>query len=400
MRAAGVEGSEIKSLLAVLSGELRGVFTPVEGRPLRWSLRMASSDGGLRKGEVTVTGADFALTIAIGYEPASGRLSWRVSEGRVDMAAWLPALAARPDLSSVLAGVSATGMLTITGAGTWMDGVATGGLRAEWVEGTVRNDAQGWSLDGVTLRAGDEAAEFFKGRIPVELTVRTINTSRFGARSFTLGAVINDFERVEVKSARVEIAGGEVTAEPFAVSVAEPAVGVTLVMERVGLQDLIVFVPTTLSQASGRINGRLRLDWNPQDGVRVGAGKLSLEGSEPTTLRLVSTPGFLTGKMSPRFTFLSPEWGVLSRWFSSPNEAYDALEEIERGKVGLRVDLLEARLTPEGDERGRSASVLIRARPERAGGVIGVVTFEINVSGPLAAVLKLGMQQGLSLQVK
>ncbi|MDF3059877.1 MAG: hypothetical protein K0R17_4092, partial [Rariglobus sp.] len=70
------------------------------------------------------------------------------------------------------------------------------------------------------------------------------------------------------------------------------------------------------------------------------------------------------------------------------------------GKVGLRVDLLEARLTPEGDERGRSASVVIRARPERAGTVIGEVTFEVNVSGPLAEVLKLGMQQGLSLQVK
>lgn len=398
-RSADSGLEEFKPVLALLAGELRGGFTPVEGRPLTWSVALAPAAGGVRTGEVVVSGADFVVKIMIEYEPARDRLSWRATEGRIDLGAWVPALAARPDLASLLAGLSATGIVTITGEGAWANGVATGGLRAELNEGTVRNEEEGWALEGITLRAGGDAAGLFAGVVPIEIGVRTIGTSRFGARAFTASARVKDFERLELTSARVEIAGGEVTAEPFSVSLAEPVVSVTLAMERVGLQDLVVFVPTALSEARGRINGRLKLKWNATDGVQVGAGSLSLEKSEPTILRLVSTPGFLTEKVPARFSLFPPQLKRLSRWFSTPNEAYGALSEIEQGHVALRVDLLEVRLTPQGDERGRSASVIIRARPERNGGVIGEVTFEINVAGPLAAVLQLGMQQNLSLQL-
>jgi hypothetical protein len=172
----------------------------------------------------------------------------------------------------------------------------------------------------------------------------------------------------------------------------EPALNVDAVMKRVGLQDLVVFVPTALSEARGRVNGTLHLDWNPAEGVQVGTGAISLEKSEPTTLRLVSAPGFLTGQMPARFTLL-PAWlGPLARWFAPANPGYKTLSEIERGKVRLRVDSLEVRLTPEGDERGRSASAVIRGRPEQDDTAVGQVTLEINVAGPLASVLELGMK--------
>jgi hypothetical protein len=398
-RPADAGLGEFKPLLALLAGELRGAFTPVEGRPVEWHLTMAPASGGLRTGEVVITGADISARIALEYEPAIDRFRWRAVEGRLDLGAWVPALATRPDLSSVLSGLSATGIITLTGEGAWENGKATGGLRVELKDGTVRNETEGWALEGVTLQGGGDAAGLFAGIVPIEVGVRTIGTSRFGARALTISGRLKDFEQIEMTAARVEIAGGEVTAEPFAVSLAAPAVSVTLAMERVGLQDLVVFVPTTLSEARGRINGRLNLKWNPTDGVEVGEGSLSLEKSEPTVLRLVSTPGFFTEKVPARFTFLPPGFGILARWFSSPNDAYGALSEIERGKVALRVEVLDVRLTPEGDERGRSASVIIRARPERKGGVIDEVTFEINVAGPLAEVLRLGMQQNLSLQM-
>ncbi len=402
LSAASVGLDELKPLLALstLTGKLQGVFTPVDGRPLTWTMALRSAEGATRTGEVAVTGADFALRIALEWEPATGHLRWRVIEGRVDLAAWWPALAARPELSSVLSGLSATGLVTITGEGTWAGGVATGGLRAELTHATVRNEAQGWSLDGVSLRVGGDAAELFAGRVPIELAVSTLTTSRFGARALTVSATMDDFARVTVKAARVEIAGGEVTAEPFDMSLSKPTVSVTLVMNRVGLQDLVVFVPTTVSEARGRINGKLRLDWNQADGVQVGAGGLSLEKSEPTVLRLVSAPGFLTEKVPARLPLLPSAWGPLARWFSARNEAYDTLSEIERGKVSLRVDSLDVQLTPEGDERGRSASVFIRTHPEQAGGAVGEVTFQINVAGPLAAVLRLGMNQPLSVQMR
>lgn len=395
-------GDELTTLLALLAGEVHGVFTPVEGRLLAWRLALSpaagAAAGGLRTGEVVVAGPDLTLRVALGFDPLLGRMSWRVVEGRLDLGAWWPALGTRPELATTLAGLSATGVVTITGQGTWVAGAATGQLRAELTNGTVRNDVEGWSLEGVTLRAGGDAAALQNGVVPMEVTVRTINSARFGARNLSVRAKVRDFDNLAVESTRIEIAGGEVTVEPFTVSLAEPAVSATVVMRRVGLQDLIVFVPTAVSEARGRINGKMRLDWHPKDGVQVGAGGLSLEESEPTTLRLVSTPGFLTEQVPVRFILL-PGWlGPLARWFSLGNPSYKTLSDIERGKLGLRVEALDVRLTPEGDERGRSASVFIRARPEQPGSVVKEVTFEINVSGPLAAVLRMGMQQEFSVK--
>lgn len=383
-----------------VSGGLNGVYAPVPERPLAWSLTWAATpEVGRRTGEVRVTGEDFALRIALDYRGAEGRLSWRVVEGRVDLASWVPALAKRPELSAVPAGLDATGVIVISGEGAWAAGAATGELKAVWSDGVVRNEVQGWRLSGVTVRAGGDLAEWLRGRVPLDLAVKTITTTRFGARAFSAGATVVGGERIEVKAARVEIAGGEVIAEPFAVIPAGlSAEGVTLVLRRVGLQDLVVFAPTALAEALGRINGRLRLGWTRAGGVQIGEGELTLEDSEPMRVRLAPNPGFLTDRVPKRLEVL-PFWlGPLARWFAPVNEAYGMLSDIELGRLGLKVESLDVRLTPGGDERGRSASVRARARPAEPGGAVGPVTFEINVAGPLADVLRMSLQQNVSVQ--
>lgn len=400
-KEAGVGASlaQIMPLLARMSGELKGVYTPVEGRALTWSAGLAAAGGTLRTGEAVVRGPDAVVRVALQLDTATGRMTWRVAEGRIDLGAWLVALASRPELAA-LAGTTATGFLEITGEGEWIDGKPTGTVAMTWREGTVRNDAQGWSLAGVTVQAGGEVAALAGGRVPVEVKVGTISTGRFGARNLTVGAVVNEFSRIAVDSARVEIAGGEVTAEPFSVAFAEPKLGVTLAMRRVGLQDLIVFVPTTLSDARGRINGRLHLDWNATDGVQVGVGELALDKSEAARLRMAENAGFLTANMPRRFVFVPPTWPRIFQFLlSSNNPSYPPLKEIELGKLGLHVETLEVKLHPEGDAQGRSASIFIRARPDEADNLIREVTFQINVSGPLASVLRVGMKQKISLTV-
>jgi hypothetical protein len=279
-----------------VDGELRGVFAPVPERPLAWRLSLSPIAGDVRTGELAVSGTDFELRVVVELRAATGELRWRIAEGRVDLASWVPALAARPGLSSWLAGLAATGRATISGEGAWTRRSATGGLRVEVVDATLRNESQGWSVEGVTLRAGAEVADLVEGNVAFELGAGTISTSRFGARAFSTSGAVDAFDRVKVGSARIEIAGGEVMAEPFAFSLAAPSLATTLVMSRVGLQDLVVFVPTALSEARGRINGRLRLGLTPEAGIEVATGELSLDESEPTTLRLVSPPGFLTGE--------------------------------------------------------------------------------------------------------
>ncbi len=387
-------------LLPLLTGNLQGVVTPIEGRPLTWSLALPQAGGGgVRKGEAKITGQDMSLKIAVEFDPEARRLRWRVTEGRVGMAGWLAVLATRPELAEALAGATATGTLEIAGEGV-VDGKGpTGTLTLDWREGTARNDDQGWSVEGINLRIGGDVAKLAAGTVPVRLSVKTLSTSTFGARNLTLGAGLRDFERVEVTGMKIEIAGGFVSAAPFSFSMAAPVLSVDFDMRGVGLQDLVVFVPATLTEAKGRISGKLKLDWNPTDGVQVGAGELVLDKSEPTTLRLAANPGFLTEEVPMRFV-LAPWLGPLKGLFSPVNPSYKTMQEIELGKLGLLVEALDVRLTPEGDPLGRSASIFVRARPEKAGSVIDVVTFQINVSGPLSQVLRLGMEQNFSIQLK
>lgn len=397
--AAGAAGfAEILPWLVRFEGGLKGVYAPVPDRPLRWSVQWHRLSESVREGELLVDGVDVSVRVRLIHDASGRRLAWRVIEGRLNLGSWLPALARRPELAGMLDGLEVVGDLRIEGEGALEGEELLGELNASLVGAALRHSEQGWSLEGVDVRIGGDAATLAAGRVPVEVAVRTITTGRFGARALGVKAVLVDFDRAEVERAGVEIAGGRVDARPFSVSLVGPSLDVKIDMRRVGLQDLVVFAPTAFSEASGKIDGRLELKWSEADGVRLGVGRLSLSDEEPTMVRMVESPGFLTESMPARFVFLPPSFGVFSRWFSARNDAYDDLGEIEKGKVRLRLEALDVRLTPDGDERGKSATVFIRARPEQDGLAVGTVTFQINVSGPLSQVLRLGINRDFSLQ--
>lgn len=390
--------SEIVPWLLRLEGGIKGVYAPVPDRPLQWSVQWTRLSAAVREGELRVEGVDAAVRVRLIYDATNRRLAWRVLEGRLSLGSWLPALAARQELAAVLQGLEATGELRIEGEGALEGEEWMGELKASMIGGVLRHAEQGWALEGVDVRAGGDAAMLAAGKVPVAVSVRTITTGRFGARALDVKAMLVDFERLEIERTGVEIAGGRVDAKPFSVSLADPSLDVKIAMKRVGLQDLVVFAPTAFSEASGRIDGELELKWSEADGVRLGLGRLSLNRDEPTVVRMVESPGFLTESMPSRFVFLPSSFGIVSRWLSAKNEAYDDLGEIERGKVRLKLEAFEVSLTPDGDDRGKSASVFIRARPEQDGLAVGAVTFRINVSGPLSQVLRLGINRDFSLQ--
>jgi len=61
------------------------------------------------------------------------------------------------------------------------------------------------------------------------------------------------------------------------------------------------------------------------------------------------------------------------------------MRSIELGQSDLQVKTLEVQLTPEGDDRGRSATVRLVAQPTQLGSTVKEVTFDVNVAGPIAA---------------
>lgn len=362
-------------LLPRLSGELEGKLTALPDHPLSWRLvktTESAEDATARQTTLSVSGTGFALDIQILFDAEMSKATWRVEAGHVDLAVWLPALAALPELVSAAKGLDATGVVTVAGKGAWSDGTTTGDLRLELKDGVLRNETDGWSLEGVTLNAGGDVASLIDGQLPVELVVGTIRTQRFGARAFTLSARLRNFERAEITSAHVEIAGGEVAAEPFAVALDTPVVDARLSMRGVGLEDIVALVPEALAEGRGHVNGSVRLGWSEAGGVTVREGRLSLADGKPALVRFHPNLGLLTGNLPADVLKL-----------------YPGLLRMETGEMPIVASRFDVQFTPDGDENGRSARVMIAGGPKDPA-IKAPLVLTINFSGPLAPLIELG----------
>jgi len=389
-------------VLPPIHGELEGEFSALKfpGAPkLRWRATIERDEGGRRRAWVTIDGAGTMLRVEARAD-ARGDGEWTIVEGEVDLEKWFPVAAS--EIGEMAEGVTAVGVVKLGGGGQLFAGQPGGMVNVSLTDATVRHEVDGWTLEGLglggefRLSAGEAAA--VAG--PFEASIRTITTPRFGARSFSARGRLNESGAVTLSEARVEIAGGEVVLDPATIPLSPLALDINLRVINVGLQDVAALVPASLADARGRIDGALRVSWSEAGGLQLGVGELKLGEHEPATVRLAATPGFLTDRV-PRYFELIPPWaGPLSKWLRPKNPAYDDMEAIELGRTELRVESLRVRVTPEGDERGRTASVSLTAHPMQASSVVEKVTFEINVSGPLRHVLKLGLEQPFSLNVR
>lgn len=344
-------------------------------------------------------GTRVELRVAIDPQRAAG--TWTLRSGQLDPAIWLERLT--PQLSPALVGAVAEGAIALRGAGEIRDGQLEGQVSLEWQHGAVRHATQGWALAEIALAGdfifGQNAARWASVR-PLQLTIGSITTRRFGASNLTVRAHIDERLLPQIAEARVEIAGGEIVAAPFSVPLAPPVIQVALQIQRIGLADVVALVPTGLAEAQGRVQGTLQLGWSKALGLQIGAGRLDLVPDEPMVLRLAPAPGLLSASVPERFALL-PAWlGPVARWTAPLNPGYADLVAIELGRTALKVESLEVRLTPENDALGQSARVLIQARPAITGTAVGPVGFEIGVKGPLAYVLRLGAEDGATLSLR
>jgi hypothetical protein len=402
--AAGVgaafgAGMALPPVTGELSGEVRAFKLP--GAPgLHWRAVLRPGANGTREGEVEIEGVGTSLRahVTVG---AAGVGSWELAGSELDAATWFPVLG--NFIGSLADGVTATGRVELSGRGEWDASGVNGTVEVAWRDALLRSEAGGWSLAGVTLQAAleiDSAKGLVKTRGPAELAVGTVTTRRFGARNLAMRAELKEDRSLAVSEARGEIAGGEVTLDPFVLSLTPPVIDVHVRINHVGLQDVAALVPAGLADARGRVSGNVRMSWSAANGFELGAGRLRLDRDETAAVRLASSPGLLTSHVPERFNLL-PSWtGPLAKWFRPKDPAYPEMQAIELGKKELRVESLDLQLTPEGDALGRTATVRIVAKPEIADSMVKQVTFDINVAGPLAAVLKLGMQRSFSVEAR
>ena len=387
-----------------VEGEVAGELKLFDRSPefvLPWKLAFSKGEGGEQAFTCKIATSSTQLLASGRMNLATGDGFWRIEEARVDVAIWLALVA--PQLGSVLSGATAQGTFTVSGEGTLHEGKAVGRLVIEWRDGVLVHAEQGWKLEGIAFK-GEFVVDLESLQVvsakPFELKIGTITHPRFGARNLSLLAVLTERRSLQISAAQVEVAGGDMVADPSEWPLVPLAVDINLHIHRVGLQDIVFLVPAAgLADARGRIDGVVRVKWNAEQSLHFGLGDLAVSNDEPAVVRLTPSLGLLTGKL-PQYFDLLPSWtGPLARWTRQKNPAYKNMQNIELGKEELQVKTLTIHLTPEGDTLGRSATVRFVAEPTEQGSAVKQVTFDINVAGPLNEVLKLGIEQGFSVDM-
>jgi len=232
----------------------------------------------------------------------------------------------------------------------------------------------------------------------------------FRAAEFPLpGLALSDL-RVEVEVefprnvARVRVAefgalGGRVALRPFEIDLANLEIvtlSTTAELHGLALDQLAAFVPEVVREASGRVSGEVYLSWSKEGGLQIGSGLLRIEPTAQAQLRLTAMPGFLTQHTTPRFFWMPASFGRIARWLALDNPAYDTLAEIEEGTQPLHVESLHVSFYPDGPDGPRSAAVSLVTRPV-SGAVVKQLCFDINVSGPLDQVLRIGTSDAVRI---
>ncbi len=372
-----------------LAGELR-VRALSGAPPIAWRAQVRPADGRVLQLEVTLTAPGFALR-AEAAQPADGAPgTWRVVEGSLDLAAWQSAGAAAAGVT-LPADFTVTGIVQLSGRGALAEMVPTGTLVATLADGRAGSVEQGWAVSGLALTGTLALSAEGVGLQTAQLRVATAEAAGVVARNVFLEASGLSDGRIEVRRADLDVLGGRVALAAFVVDLAAPELRTTAEVTAVALSELAALLPETLAAAKGRLSGRMEVRWNAQDGFEPGKGSLRMLPDEPVSLRLASAPGFLTQHMPERLQLLPEKLGALARWLSPRNPAYDSLSHIELGEDTLAVEKLRVELYPDGPDGARSALVEVTARPPK-GSAVELVSFTVNVAGPLKQVIDLGLK--------
>ena len=388
--------------LPAFDGEFSGDWLmPQTGLKFHWHIAAESpaNSPGVRRARLDITGHGARVIALAELNLASGVTRWKIESAEVSLAEALSALAALKlkeleDFASLVI----TGKLVVSGEGSVdMAGKWTAGIVADIRDATVRDDAEGWIVEGVFARVEFPALPSLKtGAAPQPLTVRRFT---HGAMQIALEDVRTSFAldeggaggalRIRTPGVEARVAGGTVALGAFNFTPSRPAVVTTVQATNIDSAEIARLLPGAVSEARGRFTGAVTLAWDPSAGLRPVNGRLLLQQATDSMMRLAATPGFFTSNMDKRLYFLPPSTGFLRRWISLKNPAYNTLKDIEEGRQAIIVDAVTISFVPEGDSSGRSATVLIEARPSNSRSAIRRLRINVNVSGPLTRVVEM-----------
>lgn len=394
-----VASAGVVDLWQDLTGELEGDFVPLslEGAPMsHW--KAVVTEG--RTVVVAVDGVGTRIRAEVALTPARS-LTCRLREAELDLARWMPALA--PKLLPAAVDLLVTGTLSLRGEGA-IGATPTGAVSAEVRDATLSDRGGAWSIRGITVRGAFPSLPAVDSAGPIQVAFRECTVGGITAQDGTASVSIDADRHLVVHSAGWRMLGGAVSVSPFVVAPTKPALDAEVHFTGVALDTLVRFLPSLLAEARGPVSGRVEVHWTRGEGITLANGSLRPRADEVASVRLTAAPGFLTSRLPSGLREridLLPTWlGPIRRLFMPKNPAYGTLRDIELGRIPLVVQALDLDIRPGGDSQGRTARVVLNARPAVQTSVVESVRFEINVTGQLADLLRLGLEGRLSVHLR
>jgi hypothetical protein len=351
-----------------------------------WTVEVQQADSGAAELQFAAQlfGADVRARV---QQTEGGEVRWKVQQAEwavTELIAQSPAT-----LPAALASLQWEGRLRLHGEGGWTEEGPSGPLQVTWAEGAVRGNEPELAVEG--LEAAFELQDWFSEPRSGQGALRFASATVAGIelRQAVVALALQPDGSMQIGPGRMNALEGQLVVAPIVWPTEGP---LTITVQAVGLSlaRLAAFAPQMVRAATGTVSGHVVLQWDEEGGLEPIDGHLVIDSQRDVELTMGPRPGFLTRQVPRRYEFL-PSWmGSFGRRLAPVNPAYEMLEGIELGRLPLRVRRLEIEFFPPDDPMQRTARIEIEGRPT-TGEVIESLTIQLNLSGPLADIIRLGL---------
>jgi hypothetical protein len=326
--------------------------------------------------ETELAGPGLAATATARFDVGQDDLTFKVSGLRLEaksLQAWAERITPLPAGPWEFAG-TITGELT----GGFRQGKFTAAGVAHLRDGRVGYPSAAIVAEGV--EADLEFAD--AGRLitkPGQLRIRELQTPKVSFTDLRAEVALTGPERISVTQFSAKTLDGSISTEPFDYVPASEVLAAVVMVDGISAEKVMALTQNLPARASGKLSGRLPVHFDAK-GLRFGTGWLGVQPGSTAELQL-NAAGLLTSGASPK----SPSYAVL--------------QKVESGLLKLNVTELRLDIRPPNSPEGRTAQLHVAGQPVDPTVKVPVV-LDLNVNGPVEALLNLGMKSGLSIGTK
>ena len=328
------------------------------------------------RGTVTAKGPGLEFRGSGRYDTAAKAVEFQLRDIALDLSRWhgfVQRMVVLPGGTWELAG-RLTGSAEGKIAGKEFAATAQVQLR----EGRAKHTGTGVAVEGIEADLEFTDLDHFRSK-PGAVRAAKLTTGDLALTDIAAEIEFAGWDRVVVHGAAFSALGGKVTTEPFRLAPSQRELAATLLLDGIDVEQVLALTEDLPGRATGRVDGRLPI--RVDDGeLRLGTGWLELKKGVQAELQL-NAQGMLTRGMDPK------------------SATFQVMQKVESGLLRLRLGEMRLEVRPPDAPPGRSATLRLAGEPADPQ-VKAPVKLDLNVNGPIEALLNLGLNSRVRSGVK